>query len=282
MQDFHQITFVIFTFNEETRIERVIRNFIDFGPILIVDNYSSDRTLEISQRYGCDILLNKNQGWVEDEDTAFAVKSAVKTPWIYWGFADEMLEIETITEIVRISQDDKYSAIDIIKKNYYIGKFCHEVISARLPRVFKKESIDFTNNKIHHFGKFLESSSSIYKMPEELFVHHFMSYTAKSHNDSYNRYSDLECLIGSHTVPIGLLKIMAKAIKRFFYNYFFRGGFKSGNAGKYLILYSIWYDILRDMKLYEMNYHISSDSIEDSNNIVRDKILYNLKKQNLN
>lgn len=80
-----QITFVLFMFNEEARIERAVRNFLPYGRVLVVDNHSTDRTVEIAKSLGADVLLHKNQGWVEDEHTTSVVKSVVQTPWLYWG-----------------------------------------------------------------------------------------------------------------------------------------------------------------------------------------------------
>ena len=38
----NNITFVIFTYNEEKRIERVIKNLKDYGTVLIADNKSKN------------------------------------------------------------------------------------------------------------------------------------------------------------------------------------------------------------------------------------------------
>ena len=92
----HKITFVLFMFNEEARIERAVRNFLRYGRVLVVDNYSTDRTVEIAKSLGADVLLHKNQGWVEDEHTTSVVKAAVQTPWLYWGFSDEIVDRATM------------------------------------------------------------------------------------------------------------------------------------------------------------------------------------------
>ena len=84
------ITFVVFTFNEALRLPGVIKNFRKYGRILVVDNFSTDETVAIARAAGCEVLMNKNAGWVEDFETTEKVKAAVQTPWIYWAFADEM------------------------------------------------------------------------------------------------------------------------------------------------------------------------------------------------
>ena len=46
----NNITFVIFTYNEEKRIEYPIRNFINYGNVIIIDNFSTDKTKEIAEK----------------------------------------------------------------------------------------------------------------------------------------------------------------------------------------------------------------------------------------
>ena len=119
------ITFVVFTYNEEQRIEWVIKNFSGWGPVLVVDSFSEDRTVEIAKSYGCEVLLHKNHGWVEDNETVTKVKAAVKTAWIYWAFADEMVDESTLAAILKAARSGKFRIVNIIRKNYYYGKFCH-------------------------------------------------------------------------------------------------------------------------------------------------------------
>ncbi|OAQ38796.1 hypothetical protein A5893_12160 [Pedobacter psychrophilus] len=55
------ITFVIFTYNEEDRIERVIKNLKNYGKVLLADNNSTDKTHEIAHKYDCEIFLRKKK-----------------------------------------------------------------------------------------------------------------------------------------------------------------------------------------------------------------------------
>jgi len=163
-----KVTFVLFTYNEEQRIERAIQNFIPFGPVLVVDNESEDQTRQIALRHGCEVLIHKNAGWVEDEITTARVKSAVGTPWIYWGFADEMVDAKTIRAILSEIDSGRCDIVNIARKNYYYGEFCHELFADRMNRIFKKDAIDFTGNKIHCFGKVVPGSR-IHRLPAAFF-----------------------------------------------------------------------------------------------------------------
>ena len=70
---------------------------------------------------------------------------------------------------------------------------------------------------------------------------------------------------------------MIRVTRRFINNYFFRKGYKAGLPGLYLIIQSIYYEVLVNMKRYEVTNNLTFKTIEDKNNIVRDKLLADLK-----
>ena len=263
------ITFVMFAFNEIERIRIVIKNFKPFGRILVVDNFSTDDTVKIAREEGCDVLLHKNPGWMEDEDTVLRVKDAVKTEWIYWGYTDEMVDYPAIQEILRHIESKKYDIINITRKNYYYGKFLSDLHLTRTNRIFKKNALDFTGNKIHSFGRPTVSDDRIKMLDGQYFVHHFISNTAKSYLGVMDRYTDVEMHEERNRSH---LRIFMYAIRLFTFDYVFRGGYKTGMAGMYINLFQVFYQFLSKMKQFEQKHGLDRRGIEDKNNIVRNKI----------
>ncbi|MBU3538247.1 glycosyltransferase [Polynucleobacter sp. UK-Gri1-W3] len=269
-----EITFVIFTFNEEDRVERVVKNFIKYGKVLIVDNYSVDRTREIALQLGSEILLHKNLGWVDDEFTALAVKDAVTTPWIYWGYADEMVSPGTLVEIQEKIKDSALDIISISRKNYYYGAYCFDAHSGYINRVFRKNAIDFIGNKIHNFGVVTVSKDKILRLNSKIyFIHHFISYTAKDHLRVIDRYTDIQV---EEFESASLYKIIGNILKIFLSNYIGKRGYKAGKAGFYLCMEQIFYHLNLYMKSDEKNL-FSNATIEQINNNQKDIILSNIK-----
>lgn len=266
------ITFVIFTYNEAARIERVIRNLQTSGPVLIVDNHSTDDTVVLAEQLGARTLLHRNPGWVEDEGTAALVKAAVTSPWIYWGYADEMMSRETLDHVVSIVHTDRYDVICIARDNYYYGKHCHYAFSGGwLPRLFKKNAIDFSGNNIHHFGRIIVPKDHIYHVDRKhYFVHHFISNTAQTYLRSYDRYTDVEAL---HDPPPHPVRMICRSLGTFLWNYLFRGGYRAGREGFYFSLQMIYFDWLLAMKRFERLHGYDVTGIERINNVARDAIL---------
>jgi len=270
-----QITFVIFTFNEAARVERAVRNFIRYGRVLVVDNHSTDHTVDIARALGAEVLLHKNTGWVEDEATTNKVLNFVQTPWVYWGYADEMVEGHTIRKLLSIIKGGQHKVISLARKNYYFGKSCHEAYAGRLTRVFQKNAIDFSDNKIHHFGKLIVNDDEIISLSiKEHVVHHFISNTTKSYLHTNDRYTDID----SKTAPQkSVLFTVLQITKTFLANYLVRGAYKAGMAGLFMSIQTALYQLLLAMKSYEFHENINIKEIEIRNNVIRDKILFEIK-----
>jgi glycosyltransferase involved in cell wall biosynthesis len=267
------LTFVIFVKNEERRLPFVIRNLIAVGRILVVDNCSEDKTVEIARAAGCDVLTHHNTvGYVEEPVAVGKIWAAVKTEWIHWGFADEIMDQATLDAIVNAVQSPSYRIVNIARKNYYYGTFLERAFIARTNRIFRKDAIDFSVHKIHHFGRVTVPDEQICYLDEnKYFVHHFISNTAKSYIYTMNLYTDTEaaCFRGSLSgFVLGL-----KLLKLFTLEYIVRGAFRRGFDGLSLVILNLIYKCLATMKAYELAHHLNNGGIEKLNDQKRIAIL---------
>ena len=95
------LTVIILTFNEAKHIERAIFSVRSFASeILVVDSFSTDRTVELARNAGARVLQNRfiNQSkqfqWALDN-------GAVSSDWIIRLDADEIIEPDLAAEIVK-------------------------------------------------------------------------------------------------------------------------------------------------------------------------------------
>ncbi len=256
------LTFVVFTYNEAARIGNVIRNFRAYGPILVVDNFSTDGTADIARQGGCEVLSNKNPGWVEDFETTERVQAAVGTDWLYWGFADEIAPRETLAEVKRVIEAGRHDVICIQRKNYLYGQFCQEIAASAHDKVFKKGAIDFRANTIHNFGRRTVKANRIYEMPPDKFFHHLISNTVGSYLDTINRYTDMEITTKSargvgRSRPYYLLA----PLKAIWGDFFFKGGRRAGQPALSLSALMMIYGLVAAMKGWESSQGLDRERI---------------------
>ncbi len=267
------ITFVIFTYNEEARIERVINNFKNYGKVLIADNNSNDKTHEIALRHGCEIYIRtKDYVFVENQELVNELYKVITTEWIYWGFADEMLDGKTLEKIQSLVYSGKYSLINIVRKNYFYGNFCGDLYASRTFKLFKKHAINFTDNQIHSMGKATVLKEEIFNLSGKYFIHHFISNTASSYLNVINRYTTQE-IEGNYEVKTSFTSLIILFLKVVIKDFFITRGFKAGFSSIALSELMLFYAIIKNMKKYEHLHGITTSKIEKENNIYRDKII---------
>ena len=100
----NNLTFVIFAYNEETRIPYIIKNFIKYGYVIIIDNNSTDNTKKIAESLGATVYQFKNNGYVETPEELAFVQSKVTTQYMTWSFADHMWPKELLEATVEITK----------------------------------------------------------------------------------------------------------------------------------------------------------------------------------
>jgi len=271
------ITFVVFTFNEALRLPGVIKNFRKYGRILVVDNFSTDETVAIARAAGCEVLMNKNAGWVEDFETTEKVKAAVQTPWIYWAFADEIISQDVLAEIKQTLEADRFDVITILRKNYFYGQFCHNVAATYQTKAFKKAAIDFRDNTLHNFGKVSVQQDRVYQIPSDKYVHHLISNTAASYLSTINRYTDMEAASKpSKELQKPIFYYLLLPLKTLWQDFFQRGGRQAGLAGISLSVMMMTYSLIRALKGYEVRSGKDAKNIREANAQIALQLLNNL------
>lgn len=275
----NKITFVVFTFNEERRIEYVLRCFKNYGNILVMDDGSTDRTIEIAHQYGAKIVRREKCDYmfVEQEHILQQVYDHIETPWIYWAYADEILPRPLIERLREISNQEKIKMVVIPKQNltYGIENFVMMKRDTNA-RFFMRGYISFKNNPIHQMGTFLGNKDEICYLPrvKDLSIMHCSNYTVERYIKNINSYSTTEAIqrVNSHGVA-SLKDLLIDPLFSFFRIYLFEGNWKFGYGGLIMSMQIFIYRFLTSSKVWELNNNISSDSIETRYNAIKERML---------
>jgi glycosyltransferase involved in cell wall biosynthesis len=144
-----RISIVVNTLNEEKNIKNALGSVLWADEIIVCDNYSSDKTVEIAKEMGAKVYKFKGRGYVEPARN-FAISKA-SGDWILILDADELITSLLAEELKKVANSD--SEVDFVKiprKNIIYGKFMKA--SFWWPdyqiRFFKKGKVKWSN-KIH-------------------------------------------------------------------------------------------------------------------------------------
>jgi glycosyltransferase involved in cell wall biosynthesis len=114
------VSVVIIVKNEEKRIGACLESVKWADDIVIVDDMSTDRTVEIARRYTERIYQRKMD--IEGVHRNYAYSQA-KNEWILSLDADEIVSPELKDEIARVTRDDTEHVVFAIPLRNYIGGF---------------------------------------------------------------------------------------------------------------------------------------------------------------
>lgn len=86
-----KITATIITFNEEKNIERAIHSVNFCDEVVVIDSYSSDRTVDIARKLGAKVIFQAFLGYGQQKNFAAEQSS---NDWILSIDADEEISDE--------------------------------------------------------------------------------------------------------------------------------------------------------------------------------------------
>ncbi len=267
----NDITFIIFAFNEEKRIHFPLKLFSKYGNVILVDNSSTDDTKKIAVKYGARIINRKKTNHemvvTESKEMADFVFKYVKTEWVYWGYADEIMSEKCILKYIDIINRNNKKIIIQNYLTYLYGSnrpFMYQMFSFR---VFKKNAIKFypQNKSIHKIGEIHKNISEdeieFLGNDPDYSIHHFSVYNTKKLIANHNMYSDIH----SNVLPSNfrIINLIMKPFFNFLNLYFYHRNFLNGINGFIASVQYSYYSFIVEVKRYENIKDINLDSIEE-------------------
>ena len=115
------LSVVIAAKNEEDNIGKCLESVKWVDEIIIVDDMSTDRTLEIYRQYTDKIFLNDSQGSFHKNKNLGIEKTT--GDWIFSLDADEIISPELAEEIKQAIKNPGNIGYYISRKNYFLGRW---------------------------------------------------------------------------------------------------------------------------------------------------------------
>lgn len=269
------ISFVLFAHNEEKRIEYVVRNFIKYGPVLILDGGSTDKTEEIATNLGATFLKRpiSTRAAVETKENLDFIKAHITNDWIYWGYCDNIAPKTLIEEMVRVASENRFKKVHIPLYTYLWGETDYVSQKSHLAALFHKDYVDFENNPIHSFGNFLGQNNEVLTLPSTsvFALRHFSTYNVSKYVAGFMRYGEEEARQKfERGERFSVIKLFA-AMVRFMWIY--RRSLRSPRLGLLVMLNMAFGRLMTYTRLYEYEHGITLSSIEEAYSKQKETIL---------
>ncbi|MBI2596854.1 glycosyltransferase family 2 protein [Candidatus Daviesbacteria bacterium] len=113
------LSVIVITKNEQDRIKVCLESVKWADEIIILDNGSTDKTLEIAKNYTDKIFRFENQDYAAFRNKAFGKSSG---DWVLYVDPDERVSSFLKNEIEELINDSSYSAYAISRKNIIFGR----------------------------------------------------------------------------------------------------------------------------------------------------------------
>ncbi len=291
------ITAVIIAYNEEIHIRRCLERLWPLVErIVVIDSFSSDRTVEICRELGAEVLQNPFKSHAAQFQWGLD-HSKITSPWTLRMDADEYLEPELIESLFRdLAQvPQTVTALEFRRKVYFKGKFLRwgDYYSARMIRLWRTgvgemeqrwmderivmahgeclryEHGDLVDENLHdihwwiakHNGYATKQMIDFVNQKYNLFQIDDRIAADSNSSGSFRRFLRLKVY--------GNVPLYIRPILYFLYAYFLRLGFLDGKRGFiWHFMQGFWYRILIDVKIEEAETFIAQHGTE----AFRDKV----------
>jgi glycosyltransferase involved in cell wall biosynthesis len=239
------VSVVIVTKDEEVNIEDALRSAADVQEIVVVDSFSTDRTVEICRQYTDRIYPHEWRGYARQKQLAVDLAQG---PWVLILDADERITAELRAEIARILTDTDCDGFSMPRRNYFLGKWIRHSgwWPDRTLRLFRKDRGRLEDREVHEK---VVVSGKVGQLDAPLEHHTYR--TISDYVRRMETYSSLAAAQIRKKERPGALSLVIKPLFTFFRMYLIRRGFLDGMHGLILACLYSCYTFLKYAKAWE-------------------------------
>jgi glycosyltransferase involved in cell wall biosynthesis len=240
------VSVVIVTKDEEENIKDAIESVKDFSEIIVIDSFSSDRTVAICRSYTEKVFQEQWQGYARQKQAGI---NRASLPWVLILDADERVTPDLKSEISHAISDNRHDGFYLPRKNFFLGRWIRH--GGWWPdytlRLFRKER-GFIEDREVHEKVVVKNRTGYLKHPME----HYTSRTLSDFLKKMEEYSTLSSReLGKKGHMPGLLSLALRPLFTFVKMFFIRRGFLDGSYGLILSLLYSYYTFLKYAKAWE-------------------------------
>lgn len=244
------LTIIIPCFNEERNIEACIKSALWAEQVLIVDSFSTDKTLEIARRYTPDILQHE---YVHSAAQKNWIIPQAKYEWAMILDSDERITPELQQEIRELlARGPDHDGYWISRDNFLFGKHVRHSGWGRdsVLRLFRRDLTRYEMKRVHAEIQ-LTNTGSLRGRLQHFTVASITAWVAK-----INRYSSWKAQDKFEKgIPYPLLHVLFRPPLRFLKDYVLRLGVLDGWRGFLVSTMAAFSEFVLSCKILELDWN---------------------------
>jgi len=246
-----KLSAVIITLNEERNISRCIEALWSIADeIIVLDAFSTDKTVEISEKLGARVVQHKWKGYSESKNY---LNSLSTFDYIFSVDADEVVDDELKHAILEEKNKGFSGVYSVNRLTNYMGTWIRN--SGWYPdvkvRIFPKDGSKWEGAFVHETLSIPENSE-VKKLKGH--VEHYSYYSFEDHRTRADKYSVLTAKKHFEAGKrASVLKPYLSAIGRFFGMYIMKKGILDGKMGFHIARISALSNIVKYKELRRLN-----------------------------
>jgi glycosyltransferase involved in cell wall biosynthesis len=225
--DKNKITAIILAKNESSMIEGCLNGLNWCDEIIVVDNGSTDDTVEKAEQLGARVISFSHSSFARKRNEA--LKHA-KNDWVFYIDADERITPTFAKEVMVHLETGKAKVLEMDRENYCYGfefKFGGWQ-EDKVTRIFHKSALREWTGQIHESPVFEGEAIKIHSSIIHL--------THRSTEDNLRKSADwtkleAELLYKAGVKPVTLFTLLRKGFMEFIRRAFIKKGYRDGMAG---------------------------------------------------
>jgi glycosyltransferase involved in cell wall biosynthesis len=223
-----KISACIITYNEEQKIHRCLQSVAWCDEIVVLDSFSTDRTVAICRQFTERVYQHEWMGYVGQRNL---VREMSSHPWVLFLDADEEVSEGLREEIIEEFEHGmgSYVGYEFPRRVYYMGKWINhgEWYPDVKLRLFEK-AYGRTEGQEPHDKVVVTGPTKRLKNP----LWHYTYDDMADHVDTLNRFSTITARQRFvQDAPFGWWDVLFRPWFRFLKGYILRGGFLDGAHG---------------------------------------------------
>lgn len=243
-----KISAVIIAKNAEEMIADCIDSVSFCDEIIVVDNGSSDRTIELAKHLGARIYEKKSDNFSDLRN--FGLEK-VRTKWVFYIDSDERADKELVLSIknkVLSIKGDKLAAFRLKRKNFYFGAHEWPAVEEHV-RIFDKKSLKKWEGALHESPKFEGEVGGL-----NGFLRHYTHRDLSAMVEKTAEWSGVEAELRfkSNHPKMNTWRFFRVMLTAFYDSYVRQKGYKAGTAGVVESVYQAFSIFITYARLWEM------------------------------